>query len=51
MIDQEFLSEAARVSAPVDPVSGADIQQLVIEMLQTPSSIVKDFQTIVGGRL
>jgi tripartite-type tricarboxylate transporter receptor subunit TctC len=51
MIDQDFLSEAAKVNAPVDPVAGVEIQELVAEMLRTPSSIVKEFQAIVDGRL
>jgi len=49
--DAEFLSEAQRLGAPVDPVSGEEIQALVAEMMKTPPEVVKQFQTVVGGRL
>lgn len=49
--DTEFLSEAHRLGAPVDPVSGEEIQKVVAEMMRTPPDVVKQFQTVVGGRL
>ena len=49
--DPEFLSEAKRLRAPVDPVSGEEVQQVVAEMMRTPPEVVKQFQAVVGGRL
>ncbi len=49
--DSEFLSEAQRLGAPVDPVSGEEVQQVVSQMMKTPPDVVKQFQTVVGGRL
>ncbi len=49
--DPEFISEAQRLGAPVDPVSGEEVQQVVSQMMKTPPDVVKQFQTIVGGRL
>lgn len=49
--DPEFLAEAQRLGAPVDPISGAEIQAVVAEMMKTPPEVVKQFQTVVGGRL
>ncbi|MFN3891506.1 MAG: Bug family tripartite tricarboxylate transporter substrate binding protein [Beijerinckiaceae bacterium] len=49
--DPDFLSEAQRLGAPVDPVSGEEVQQVVSAMMRTPPEVVKQFQTVVGGRL
>ncbi len=49
--DPEFLQEAAKLGAPVDPVSGVEIQQVVADMFRTPPDIVKEFQAVVGGKL
>ena len=51
MKDPEFLQEAAKFGAPVDPVSGLEIQQVIADMFRTPPDIVKEFQTMVGGKL
>ena len=51
MKDPEFLQEAARLGAPVDPVSGVEIQQMISEMFRTPPDVVKEFQNVVGGKL
>jgi tripartite-type tricarboxylate transporter receptor subunit TctC len=51
MKDQDFLLEAARLGAPVDPVSGAEIQQVIADMFRTPADVVKEFQAMVGGKL
>lgn len=50
MNDKAFLSEAARLGAPVEPVAGIEIQQLVEDISRTPPDVVKTFQAIVGGR-
>lgn len=51
VVDPEFLEEARRLRAPVDPVSGEEVQQVVADMMRTPPEVVKQFQTVVGGRL
>jgi tripartite-type tricarboxylate transporter receptor subunit TctC len=50
MNDSDFRNEAKRLGAPVEPVSGMEIQQLVKEMSQTPPDVIKTFHSIVGGR-
>lgn len=49
--DRDFISDAQRLGAPVDPISGEEIQRVVADMMKTPSEVVKEFQAIVGGRL
>ena len=49
--DKEFLAEAERLGAPIDPVSGVEIQQVITDMFRTPPEVVKEFQAMVGGRL
>jgi len=51
MKDSEFLQEAAKLGAPVDPVSGVEIQQVISDMFRTPPDVVKEFQNVVGGKL
>ncbi len=51
MQDEDFLQEAARLGAPIDPVSGAEIQQVITDMFRTPPEVVREFQSMVGGRL
>lgn len=51
MKDPAFLQEAAHLRAPVEPVRGAEIQEMITQMFQTSPDIVKQFQTIVGGKL
>ncbi len=50
MKDPEFMAAAQRLGAPVDPVSGLEIQQLVDEMMRTPPDVVKTFYEVVGGK-
>jgi tripartite-type tricarboxylate transporter receptor subunit TctC len=49
MKDTGFQSDANRLGAPVEPVGGAEIQQLVEEISRTPSDVIKTFNSIVGG--
>jgi tripartite-type tricarboxylate transporter receptor subunit TctC len=49
--DPDFILDAQRLGAPVDPISGVDVQRVVADMMKTPTEVVKEFQTIVGGRL
>ena len=51
MKDPEFLKEAANLGAPVDPVSGAEIQDMIAAIFQTSPDVVRQFQATVGGKL
>jgi tripartite-type tricarboxylate transporter receptor subunit TctC len=51
MKDPDFLREAAQLGAPVDPVSGVEIQDTIARMFQTSPAVVKQFQAMVGGKL
>ena len=51
MKDDQFLQDAARLGAPVDPVSGEDIQKVVGLMFRTSPELVQEFQNMVGGKL
>jgi tripartite-type tricarboxylate transporter receptor subunit TctC len=51
MRDPDFLDEAARIGAPVDPVSGRDIQEMITQMFRTSPDVVQRFQEMVGGKL
>jgi tripartite-type tricarboxylate transporter receptor subunit TctC len=50
MKDPEFVAAAARLGAPVEPVAGVEIQQLVEEMARTPPEVIKTFYDAVGGK-
>jgi tripartite-type tricarboxylate transporter receptor subunit TctC len=39
--DQNFLADAARLNLEIDPVSGAELQEIVAEILKTPKSVSK----------
>lgn len=51
MRDPDFLREAAQIGAPVDPVSGEEIQETIARMFRTPPDVVKRLQAVVGGKL
>ena len=45
----EFISAAARLGLPVDPVSGVELQKLVDDMAKTPPDVIKTFHEVVGS--
>ena len=51
MKDPAFLKEAATLGAPVDPVRGAEIQDMIAAMFRTSPDVVRQFQAMVGGKL
>jgi tripartite-type tricarboxylate transporter receptor subunit TctC len=51
MKDPEFIAEAARLGAPVDPVAGVDIQRAIADMYHLPPDVLNTFKAAVGGRL
>ena len=50
MKDPEFIAAATRLGAPVEPVSGTEIQKLVEDVMRTPPDVVKTFNDAVGGK-
>jgi tripartite-type tricarboxylate transporter receptor subunit TctC len=51
MKDHDFLQDARRLGAPVDPVSGDEIQKVISDMFRTPPELVREFQDMVGGKI
>ena len=51
MKDSAFLKEAAALGAPVDPVRGAEIEDMIARMFTTSPDVVRQFQAMVGGKL
>jgi tripartite-type tricarboxylate transporter receptor subunit TctC len=48
MADAEFLAEAKQRGLEVNPVSGAEIDQLVSELYQTPADVIAETRAIIG---
>jgi hypothetical protein len=40
MRDQEFLADAARINAEIDPLTGRQVQDVVTAVLATPKPII-----------
>jgi tripartite-type tricarboxylate transporter receptor subunit TctC len=40
MADPEFLAEATRTLGPIDPVSGADMQKILMEVYALPANVI-----------
>lgn len=49
MKDREFLAEAARMAAEIDPMSGEDVQRSVAQVLATPRELVTKIQAIMDN--
>ena len=47
MKDPAFLDEAQRMAAEIDPMSGAEVQNAVAQVLATPKELVKKIQSII----
>jgi tripartite-type tricarboxylate transporter receptor subunit TctC len=48
MKDPQFLAEAAKLNAEVDPLTGAQVQDIVAKVLATPKPIRNRIQTVLG---
>jgi hypothetical protein len=48
MRDQEFLNDAARINAEIDPLTGQQVQDVVTAVLATPKPIINQIQTALG---
>ncbi|HUI95669.1 MAG TPA: hypothetical protein VLX44_07950 [Xanthobacteraceae bacterium] len=49
MNDKDFLADAEKAKLEVTPVDGADLQNLVSEVYQTPPEIAKKAAALLGG--
>jgi tripartite-type tricarboxylate transporter receptor subunit TctC len=48
MQDPEFLAEAAKLNAEIDPLTGQQVQDVVIQVLNTPKNVIQQIQTTLG---
>ena len=48
MKDPAFLAEAAKLHAEVDPLTGAQVQDIVEKVLATPKPTRNRIQTVLG---
>jgi tripartite-type tricarboxylate transporter receptor subunit TctC len=47
MADQEFRADAARVNVEVDPLTGAQLRQLVTDYLSMPADVKATLQKVL----
>ena len=50
MKDAEFLAEAKARGQEINPVSGAELDQLLAELYRTPKDVVEETKTAIGGQ-
>jgi len=50
MKDEAFLAEADRLGSEIDPMSGEEVQQAVMQIMTTPKDVADRTQTIIAGR-
>ncbi len=50
MHDRKFLAEAARLDAPIAPVTGEAVQRVVSSIYATPATVVERLKTIVNPK-
>jgi tripartite-type tricarboxylate transporter receptor subunit TctC len=48
MKDPEFLAEAGRLNAEIDPLTGEQVQDIVAQVLSTPKDVIRHIQTMLG---
>jgi tripartite-type tricarboxylate transporter receptor subunit TctC len=48
MQDPVFLAEAARLNAEIDPLTGEQVQDIVIQVLATPKPVINQIQATLG---
>ena len=48
MKDPEFLAEAARLNAEIDPLTGQQVQDVVTQVLRTPKNVINQIQATLG---
>src|SRR5262249_56885817 len=50
MKDAAFLAEAEKLGCEIDPMSGGDVQQAVMQVMATPRDVIERTQAIIAGR-
>jgi len=50
MADKDFLAEAAKAELEINPVSGADVENLVKEVYATPPDIIAKAKAAAAGK-
>src|SRR5262249_30268979 len=48
MKDADFLAEAGRLNAEIDPLTGERVQDIVAQVLMTPKETIRQIQTTLG---
>jgi len=48
MKDPEFLAEAGKLNAEIDPLTGEQVQDVVVQVLSTPKNVIRQIQTTLG---
>jgi len=48
MKDADFLAEAGRLNAEIDPLTGEQVQDIVAQVLNTPKETIRQIQTTLG---
>jgi len=48
MRDPEFLAEAGRLNAEIDPLTGEQVQDVVTQVLATPRPVINQIQGVLG---
>src|SRR5580704_11598545 len=48
MKDREFLAEAAKLNAEIDPLTGEQVQDVVTQVLATPRPVINQIQAVLG---
>jgi tripartite-type tricarboxylate transporter receptor subunit TctC len=50
MTDPAFLASAEKAKIEVAPVSGADVQKLIIKLYQSPANVVEKARMLMTGK-
>jgi tripartite-type tricarboxylate transporter receptor subunit TctC len=49
MQDPEFLTAAAKAGLDIQPISGAQLQKIVTDMLATPKPVADRLKAVIAG--
>ena len=48
MQDPAFLAEAGKIGAEIDPLTGEQVQDIVVRVLATPRPVINQIQAVMG---
>jgi tripartite-type tricarboxylate transporter receptor subunit TctC len=48
--DQAFLASAKKLKAPIDPISGTELQKIVADAYDTPTDLIAEVKKITGAK-